>query len=307
MSKKSDYRRSLWSAVIIMLYSCSTIHSSISWEFLVLAFQNHGTSPDLLDALIRPNLRLKTLSVAANIVGFVLADAIMVWRCWVVWGRSWIVIVLPILATIAGIVCVALGTTGQIAVASVQNASSATRLAPLVRFNTPFLGLSLGLTLYTTGLIVWRIIQVQRYTKMNGFKKVDVNRDFSPVLELLIESSALYAASLFVFVVLLAMKSPNQTYPQNIHAQIAGIAPTLLIFRVSVGHARKDEEWTSSKSVLEFVSTATTSEHPVHSTGAVEVERNILVLGHVNGTSSNSVDNGQKSEIDYKDNTQAVV
>ncbi|KAJ7872240.1 hypothetical protein B0H13DRAFT_1633927 [Mycena leptocephala] len=307
MSKKSDYRRSLWSAVIIMLYSCSTIHSSISWEFLVLTFQNHGTSPDLLDALIRPNLRLKTLSVAANIVGFVLADAIMVWRCWVVWGRSWIVIVLPILATIAGIVCVALGTTGQIAVASVQNASSATRLAPLVRFNTPFLGLSLGLTLYTTGLIVWRIIQVQRYTKMNGFKKVDVNRDFSPVLELLIESSALYAASLFVFVVLLAMKSPNQTYPQNIHAQIAGIAPTLLIFRVSVGHARKDEEWTSSKSVLEFVSTATTSEHPVHSTGAVEVERNILVLGHVNGTSSNSVDNGQKSEIDYKDNTQAVV
>ncbi|KAJ6505692.1 hypothetical protein C8R47DRAFT_1102218 [Mycena vitilis] len=295
MSKRSDARRTFWSAVIVLLYSCSTIHSSVSWEFLVLAFQNHGTSPALLDALIHPNLRLKILALIANVVGFVLADVIMIWRCWVVWGRSWVVVVLPILATIAGIVCVGLGITGQIAVALIQNASSAVRLAPLVRFNTPFLGLSLGVTLYTTGFIVWRIIQVQRYAKTNGVKRVP--GDFFPVLELLIESSALYSASLFVYVVLQATENPNQTYPESIHAQIAGIAPTLLIFRVSIGHARKEDEWTSSN-VLKFASTAETSVR----TGATEVEGNILVLEHADGYSSRSVDgSGGKSETNNED------
>ncbi|KAJ7658191.1 hypothetical protein DFH06DRAFT_990302 [Mycena polygramma] len=303
MSKRSDARRSLWSAVIISLYSCSTIHSSVSWEFLVLAFQNHGTSPALVDALIHPNLRLKILALIANVVGFVLADVIMIWRCWVVWGRSWVVVVLPILATIAGIgqLCVGLGVTGQIAVASLQNASSAVRLAPLVRFNTPFLGLSLGVTLYTTGFIVWRIMQVQRYAKKNGAKRIP--GDFFPVLELLIESSALYSASLFVYVVLQATENPNQTYPESIHAQIAGIAPTLLVFRVSIGHARKEDEWTSPN-VLEFASAAETSVR----TGATEVGGNILVLEHADGYSSSSVDgSGAKSETNNEDTACSII
>lgn len=121
--------------------------------------------------------------------------------------------------------CAGLGLAGQIAVASIQNAPSSTRLAPLVRYSTPFLSFSLAVTLYTTGLIAWRIAHVQRYAKKHGIKKF--HSDFSPVLELLIESSALYAASLLVFVVLLARKSPNQNYLQNIHAQIA-VCPMLL-------------------------------------------------------------------------------
>jgi hypothetical protein len=102
---------------------------------------------------------------------------------------------------------------------TIQNASSSTRLAPLVRFSTPFLSLSFAVTLYTTGLIAWRIIQVQKYSEKQGIKK-DTG-ELSSVLELLVESSVLYAASIFVFVVLLALKSTNQAYPQDIHPQIA--------------------------------------------------------------------------------------
>ncbi|KAJ6564635.1 hypothetical protein B0H19DRAFT_913616, partial [Mycena capillaripes] len=105
--------------------------------------------------------------------------------------------------------------------------------------STPFLSLSLAVTLYTTGLLAWRVIQVQRYFHKHGLNQS--NGRFSPVLEILIESSALYATSLLVFVVLLAINSPKQAYPQYIHPQIAGIAPTLLVFRISAGHARRDD------------------------------------------------------------------
>lgn len=122
--------------------------------------------------------------------------------------------------------CAGLELAGQIAVASIENAPSAIHLAPLVRFSTPFLSLSLAVTLYTTGLIAWRITYVQRYAKKQDIKK-EVKSEFSPVLELLIESSAVYAASLLVFVVLLALKSPNQNYTQNINVQIA-VCPIFL-------------------------------------------------------------------------------
>ncbi|KAJ7624942.1 hypothetical protein FB45DRAFT_924615 [Roridomyces roridus] len=264
MNKKPPSRKRHWSALLILLYSCSTIHSSITWQNLIVAFQDHGASPDVLHALTDPNLKLKILALVASFLGFILADAIMVWRCWIIWDRSWLVIVFPILAAIAGTVCASLGLAGQISVASNQIATTAARLAPLVHFSTPFLSLSLAVTLYTTGLIALRILHVQWHSRKHGLKAR--KSEFSPVLELLIESSALYAASLFVFVVLLAIKSPNQNYMQNIHVQIAGIAPTLLVFRVSVGQARKDEEWSRNSasglaSRLDFGSTPRTSTH----------------------------------------------
>lgn len=166
-----------------------------------------------------------------------------------------------------------------------QKPSSPARLAPLVRFSTPFLSLSLAVTLYTTGLLAWRIIRVQNYSQKQGLSKD--NGKFSPALELVIESSALYAASLLVFVVLLAMKSPNQAYPQDIHPQIAvcpkvsqhscahethsqGIAPTLLIFRITAGHARREEEWTSpAKLEIQFTHTTESSHAGFSSAGEV--------------------------------------
>ncbi|KAF7345685.1 hypothetical protein MVEN_01588300 [Mycena venus] len=286
LTPEKNPRRKLWTGIMVLLYSCATIHSAFGWQVLALAFQNHGASPDLLNALTHPNLKLKILALVASFLSFLLADMIMVWRCWIVWGRSLVVVIIPILAAVAGTVCASLGLAGQIAVASIQNSTSAIRLAPLVRFSTPFLSLSLGMTLYTTGLIAWRILRVQRYVTKQR------THQFSPdsvlVLEILTESSALYAASLFVFVVLLAMKSPNQNYIQNIHVQIAGIAPTLLIFRISTGRSRPDQEWTSPSSDLRFASSA-------ESAGG-ETRQDYDSEGYSSAPSSSSVNKVQKAE-----------
>ncbi|KAJ6552822.1 hypothetical protein B0H19DRAFT_1155024 [Mycena capillaripes] len=257
MNPKKSHRRELWTGIMVLLYSFATIHSAVQWEAIMRPFQYYGTSPGLLNELIHPNLNLKILALVASFLSFVLADMIMVWRCWIIWGCSWVVVVIPILAAIAGTVCAGLGLAGQIAVASIENSTTAMRLAPLARFSTPFLSLSLAVTLYTTGLIAWRILHVQRYAAQLGVRHI--SSDLTPILEILIESSALYAASLFIFVVFLAMKSPNQAYMQDIHPQIAGIAPTLLILRISAGTARKDEEWSAPTSGLRFASTESSS------------------------------------------------
>jgi hypothetical protein len=258
-------------AIMLILYSCATIHSAVAWQAIMAAFQNHGTSPALLTALTHPNLQLKILALVASFLSFLLADMIMV--CFPVgvnsnhlaefWlglemldclgsfmarcnfpdfgGNRWnrlVAIVVYLYSSpqhFFASVCAGLGLAGQIAVASNPNSTSALRLAPLIRFSTPFLSLSFAVTLYTTGLIVWRIAYVQRCTAKRGIK--NVSSDVAPVLEILIESSALYAASLFVFVVLLAVKSPKQNYLQNIHAQIAVCSYSFLTKKLNPRHS----------------------------------------------------------------------
>ncbi|KAJ6489756.1 hypothetical protein C8R45DRAFT_929073 [Mycena sanguinolenta] len=249
MSNRQSNQKWLWSTIVALLYFCATVHSSTTWEIFVEPIQEHGASPDVITALLHPNVGLDIFGLVTSAVSFVLADIIMIWRCWIVWGRSWLVVVLPILAAVGGVVCAGLGLAGQISVMVIEDPTASQGLAPLIRFSTPFLSLSLAATLYTTGLIAWRILGVQRYAKKNGIERSGPGSDLSTALEIMVESSSLYAASLFIFIVLLAMKSENQTYMQNIHAQIAGIAPTLLILRISAGQARTDEEWTRSAPV----------------------------------------------------------
>ncbi|KAJ7111423.1 hypothetical protein C8R44DRAFT_258116 [Mycena epipterygia] len=255
-SKRQGARKGPWSAIVILLYSCATIHSSITWETFLVPFQDFGASPDIITALTHPSLALKIFGLVASTVSLILVDLIMIWRCWVVWGRSWLVVVVPILGTVAGAVCAGLGMAGQISVELITDATASQGLAPLIRFSTPFLGMSLAVTLYTTGLIVWRVLRVQRYANRNGIERSGEGAsNLYAVLEIMVESSALYAGSLFVFIVLLAMKSEKQVYIQNIHNQIAGIAPTLLMLRISAGHARSDTEWSVPKSSLHFAGT----------------------------------------------------
>ncbi|KAJ7055220.1 hypothetical protein C8F01DRAFT_1258846 [Mycena amicta] len=250
-SKRPDSRKWFWMGLVLLLYVLAMIHVGLEWFVTMEPLQKYGGSPEVIAALKTPpnRLEIKILGLLASALLYVITDCIMIWRCWVVWGRSLIVIIPVILAQIAGTICAGLGIAGQISLLRMQHPLPGEGLGPLVRFSTPFLSISLAVTLYTTGMICWRIMSVRRNAVKHGFGRTG---DLSAALEILIESSALYAASIFVFVVLLAMKSTKQAWMQDIHPPIAGIAPTLLITRIFAGHARKDTEWSSGKSSIHF-------------------------------------------------------
>ncbi|KAJ7065608.1 hypothetical protein C8F01DRAFT_1366563 [Mycena amicta] len=252
-SKRADSHKWFWMGLVLLLYILAMIHGTLEWYVTMEPLQDYGGSPQVIAALKTPpnRLEIKILGLLASALLYIITDCIMIWRCWVVWGRSRLVPIPAILAQVAGTVCAGLGIAGQISLLLMQHPLPGEGLGPLVRFSTPFLSISLAVTLYTTGMISWRIISVQRNTEKDGSGRTS---DLSTALEILVESSALYAASIFAFVVLLAMKSTKQAYMQDIHTPIAGIAPTLLITRIFVGHARKDSEWrnASRSSSLQF-------------------------------------------------------
>lgn len=67
--------------------------------------------------------------------------------------------------------------------------------------------MSLATTLYCTTLIVFRIWQIGR---------IDALKTYHRVIEIIVESAALYAVALIVFLVFFARDDLNTGYPQAV-------------------------------------------------------------------------------------------
>ncbi|KAK0238199.1 hypothetical protein EDD85DRAFT_573234 [Armillaria nabsnona] len=112
-----------------------------------------------------------------------------------------------------------------------------------------YLSFILATTIWCTSLIIYRILTVRQASNGIG-SRVGVYRH---VIEVLIESSALHS---FVLILDMAFEVREEWADSSVDAMAAimrGIAPTLLVGRVTTGHARSDQSWQGSvMSSLQF-------------------------------------------------------
>ncbi|KAK0219655.1 hypothetical protein EDD85DRAFT_335235 [Armillaria nabsnona] len=151
----------------------------------------------------------------------------MIWRCWLVWGRRWLAILLPVIFLISAIVFKIIGTYK-----GYTNA-----FGHVFRY-VIYASFMLASTLWCTPLIIYRIVTVARAG--GGL------RNYHHVLEILVESSALYSISLILCIAFLARNDISLIYFDILAAAARGIARTLLVGRVAAGHARPDSSWQGS-------------------------------------------------------------
>jgi len=241
-------RKSWQIGLVIAPYICSTIHASLNWLYYSKAIDDNElpTGPGLLYSLTHLKVWIEGTGDTFFCLNIFMADCVFIWRCWIVWNRRWAVIVLPTLATISGAILAGFIISDQVvALRSLEAFTIAKKSEEFVKFSTVYFSLSVATSLTTTLLITLRILLVQRVSKQNG---VNNGRTFNPIVEILIESAVLYSVTLLTFVVLDIEKNVNVYYAQNIHAQMAGLAPLLIILRVAAGHSRSQEEWSASAS-----------------------------------------------------------
>ncbi|KAK0221139.1 hypothetical protein EDD85DRAFT_861997 [Armillaria nabsnona] len=172
------------------------------------------------------------------ILSAILADATLIWRCWIVWGRSWRIVLVPIL-------CATLAAVSRGIVAYYDAFSPGESKSPLALFfeNTVswsvlYSSLILATLLWCTTLIIYRILRVGGAAgRIHAYQRV---------IEMLVESASLYSAVLVVLVVLEARNELTAKYIQALASAIRGIVPTILVGRVAAGHARPDDSWTDN-------------------------------------------------------------
>ncbi|KAK0231762.1 hypothetical protein EDD85DRAFT_793436 [Armillaria nabsnona] len=232
--------RNLMVLAITALYILTTISFGSLWFAVQFGFVDNGQNAlTVFESLEVHNSRYNVVQTTLGITGIMatdIADAAMIWRCWVIWGGRWFIVFIPILFLIAETVIKSVQIYHLIhdvldVGLSVYNDTT--------DWMSMYLSLSLAATLMCTLLIVYRILSV-------GGVKAGL-RTYRGVVEVIVESAALYSTILIIFISLNARNELCTGYVDVIACSIKGIAPTLLIGRVAAGHARPNDSWKESR------------------------------------------------------------
>ncbi|KAJ7263131.1 hypothetical protein B0H12DRAFT_294057 [Mycena haematopus] len=232
--------------VVILMYTFATIQTGVHWAIIRNAFVTHGASPDdTVNYLNQPSFTLIVLPSTLLVANTFLADCVLIFRCYAVWNDNWRVIVLPVLSTISGTVfgiLTVIETGNFIKYGGDPNA--------FVDYARPYFSLCLVTTLLATVLIVFRILWLTRDQAGTAFS----GYGYRAIIEMVVESALLYSTTLIVYIVLLfgADTSNNDGYAQAVLIQMTGIAPTLIVARVSFGLARPSSSWQRTPKTANF-------------------------------------------------------
>ncbi|KAK0238214.1 hypothetical protein EDD85DRAFT_952383 [Armillaria nabsnona] len=229
--------------MVIMLYNLTTLNFAFNWSCRTSAFTGSGQKfTTVYQELIKPiPVDPFGTRITASICT-IISNSHMIWCCWVVWQRRWIVVLLPALFLTSGTalwlveLCIQLGNgTFQI-------------------FNILYISFNLSTTLWCTLLIIYRIFTIVR-VRYEAEGRLGPYRHF---IEVLVESSAIYAIPSALYLAFILRNSMGLFYLDSITNVTKGIAPTLFVGRAAAGHTRANDSlqgsavsslhfWTSSR------------------------------------------------------------
>ncbi|KAK0460767.1 hypothetical protein IW261DRAFT_1533208 [Armillaria novae-zelandiae] len=185
-------------AIILLLYLLAVLNLHGEWAMCISVF----TTLPWKSVWETYNLSNVSSPVAlpvtiSGILSTVLADAALIWRCWIVWGRSWRVVLVPI-------ACTTLATASRGIVAYYDAfgppaSPQAIFLEKAVNWAMLYAALIMATLLWCTILIIYRILRVG-----GTAGRIHV---YQRVIEMLVESALLYSV---VLVVLLVFEARNE-------------------------------------------------------------------------------------------------
>ncbi|KAF7350785.1 hypothetical protein MSAN_01639700 [Mycena sanguinolenta] len=145
----------------------------------------------------------------------IIADALVIYRCYIVWDRNIYVIILPLL---------------MLAVTSVFGVD-------IKLPANPYFSLSLATNVLVTALTAGRIWWICRQCRLYSRFRTAQQRRCMSAIGIIVESGALYSGTVLAYLILgtIPKVSIVQEPIYEMMAQIMGIAPTLIIVRVGLG------------------------------------------------------------------------
>ncbi|KAK0459015.1 uncharacterized protein EV420DRAFT_345806 [Desarmillaria tabescens] len=220
--------------VIILLHALTTISFAASWSYIHSLFIENGQSFWTIFMKMTDGTTQAAyweLGITASL-STILTDSYMIWCCWMVWGRWWPVVLLPILSLVSATVLRIIDIYHEYS--NIHN-----EVFPML-----YISFVLATTLWCSMLIAYRILTITG-TRRGVEGRLGVYRRF---IEVLVESSALYSISLILNLAFTIRTDNRGGYYFDVIAAIAkGIAPTLLVGRITSGHrARPDDSWQGS-------------------------------------------------------------
>lgn len=212
-------------AIAICMFLFSTTHVSLGFQRLIEGFIRRrdwegGPAAFFSDVSIPANVAKVGLHTVNSIIG----DSVVVWRCYLVWGRDWKICIVPILLVTASAIC---GFAQTVYFAKATEVHSA--FAHILQiWNGSLFSLSLATNVTVTLLISLRVIYMLRdYGGKHSFP-------YFKVLLVVIESGMIYSIALICEITLYFLNSNAFYIVYDPIAQLTAIVPTMIIVLVAL-------------------------------------------------------------------------
>ncbi|KAH6885069.1 hypothetical protein BKA70DRAFT_1410641 [Coprinopsis sp. MPI-PUGE-AT-0042] len=211
--------------VLISIFNATSIFTPI----IAFAYQTEieGTRRIFYDL----GLWVNSLQLVLGVMLFITGDILVIYRCFLIWGRCYRVILLPsVLSALAAALHIAtLWFALHISLPFVLVRNWAIITLPFILY---FLQ-----NVLTTSLIVYKIYSHFRRSREIGLVSVHTPH-LLPIIKIVIESAAIYTAAVLVLVVLIALDHPARTAMHTCLMPIIGIVFVLMALRT---HAVKED------------------------------------------------------------------
>ncbi|KAF9038937.1 hypothetical protein BDZ89DRAFT_1061061 [Hymenopellis radicata] len=286
-STQPTRKRITLAGIITFLWFANTVILGLEWKHVDHLFIAHGTSLETeFNFEVTGEIALTIAEDVLRALSVFVADLILVWRCWVLYGGNLKVIAIPTLCVITE------PLSACMVIVSYVEDLTVTVSASQVNWSLVYYSMTVATNSLCTILILFRIVRV---SGLGASLKT-----YRGIIEILVESaaidddgrtSALLIAYAYQFYTGAAIGTADP-YPRMISYSITGIAPTLIIARVMAGQSRPNDSWTrpslphmgsdvlSSTESLQFAggpnqSTQTTSASTGHATADIDLEAQV--------------------------------
>ncbi|KAF8632098.1 hypothetical protein AX15_002051 [Amanita polypyramis BW_CC] len=194
----------------------------------------------------------QTVNIALEYTLYQIVDAVLIHRCWVVYGHAYKIIFLPVLLWISSVALTgyAIYLYASTVVFHLANDKALDKVERLViKILNSFLACNITINIYATTAIVYRIVRVTK----NGVARFERLRG---TWRIIAESGVLYTTSTMLNLIAITLVGQNPTYERYVFFQaitdpinitMAGIAYNLILIRV--GQQRQQETVDQGKSL----------------------------------------------------------
>ncbi|KAJ7478658.1 hypothetical protein B0H11DRAFT_1725913, partial [Mycena galericulata] len=264
----------------VLMFSMCTIHVSVGLVRGLRAFIDQENIQDgALDYYSAIWLWINIFKQALFATNNIVADGLVIYRCYIVWGSNIRVIIVPSIMLLATSVCAYAAVYNFIKIVPGQDVF-ATNIA---EWGTALFILSLTTNILVTSLIgqLIRILQQLLFLRCKTH-----SHKYISAVAIIIESGAIYSLSLITLLTLYCLRTNAQYIAYDAHSQIMGIVPTLIIVRVGLGISTEDAATMQSAANKSLTnSTRVALNRAAH----VQVRTQVQRMVHVDGE---TVDNG---------------
>ncbi|KAH8980501.1 hypothetical protein EDB86DRAFT_3066830 [Lactarius hatsudake] len=230
--RSSSYRKGrvfyvAYGGVLMMLVTIAVVTDGLWGQYMWIDRRNYPGGP-LGFFVATESAWYNVFGSAADATANILGDGLLLYRCYVIWGSRWYIVLLPTLIYMASSVLVII----TIVESALPN--SFLLHGKPANFGVPWVALSVSLNILVTTLICARLLHMRAITR--ELLPPESARMYTSVAAMLIESAAPFSILGIGLVVTEAQGGPLAIAFSYVWGMFCSLSPQMIILRVAMGH-----------------------------------------------------------------------